>query len=55
MAEYGLLEPLVESGPVNFPAVNGFRMSNAVDWRSIHQHYAGLGKAHMGCETVHDF
>jgi len=54
-AEYGLLEPLVESRLVNFPAVCGFRMPNAVDWRCIHQHYTGLGKAHTRCETVHAF
>jgi hypothetical protein len=30
-------------------------MPNAVDWRSIHHHYTGLGKAHTSCETVHDF
>ncbi len=54
-AEYGLLEPLVESWPVNFPAEYGFRLPNAVDWRSIHHHYTGLGKAHTSCETVHDF
>ncbi len=55
MAEYGLLQLLVDSWPVNFPAVYGFRMPNAVDWRSIHHHYTGLGKAHTSCETVHDF
>ncbi len=50
-----ILQPLGHSWPVNFPAVYGFRMPNAVDWRSIHHHYTGLGKAHTSCETVHDF
>jgi hypothetical protein len=54
-AEYGLLQPLVDSWPVNFPAVYGLGMPNAVDWRSIHHHYAGLGKAHTSCETLHEF
>jgi hypothetical protein len=35
--------------------ISGFRMPNAVDWRSIHHHYTGLGKRHTSCETVHDF
>jgi hypothetical protein len=55
MAEYGLLEPLVESWLLNIPAVYGFRMPNAVGWRSIYHHYTGLGKAHTSCETVHGF
>ncbi len=42
-------------GQWDFPAVYGFRMPNAVDWRSIHHYYTGLGKAHTSCETVHDF
>jgi hypothetical protein len=35
--------------------ISGFRMPNAVDWRSIAHHYTGLGKRHASCETVHDF
>ncbi len=54
-AEYGSPTLLVELGPVNVSGIYGFRMPNAVDWRSIHHHYTGLGKAHMSCETVHDF
>jgi hypothetical protein len=54
MAEYGLLEPLVESRPVNFPAVCGFRMSNAVEQRSIHNHFTGLAEAITSNETIHD-
>jgi hypothetical protein len=53
-AEYGFLEPLVESWPVNFPAEYGFRMSNAVDQRSIHHHFTWLTKAITIPETVHD-
>jgi hypothetical protein len=53
-AEYGFLEPLVDSWPVNFPAEYGFRMSNAVDQRSIHHHFTGLTKAITIPKTVHD-
>ncbi len=35
--------------------ISGYRMPHAVDWRSIHHHYTGLGKPHTSCETVHDF
>ncbi len=54
-AEYGSATLLVELGPVNVYVIYVFRMPSAVDWRSIHHHYTGLGKAHMSCETVHDF
>jgi hypothetical protein len=54
-AEYGSPVLLVESGPVNVYGISGSCMPNAVDWRIIHHHYTGLGKAHTSCETVHDF
>ncbi len=54
-AEYGSPTLLVELGPVNVSGIYVFHMPNVVDWRSIHHHYTGLGKAHMSCETVHDF
>ena len=54
-AEYGSPALLVESELVNVSGISGFRMPNAVDWRSIHHHYTGLEKAHTGCGTVHDF
>jgi hypothetical protein len=54
MAEYGLPEPLVESRPVNFPAVYGFCMPNAVEQRSIHQHFTGFAEAITSNETMHD-
>ena len=52
-AEYGSPVLLVESGPVNVSGISC--MPNAVDWRIIHHHYTGLGKAHTSCETVLDF
>jgi hypothetical protein len=54
MAEYGLPESLGESRPVNFPAVYGFRMPNAVEQRSIHHHFTGLAEAITTNETMHD-
>jgi hypothetical protein len=39
---------------VNFPAVYGLRMPNAVEQKISHHHFTGLAEAITSNETMHD-